>query len=157
MKIEFNNYRLRFDLSLKRLVEVTGINSNTDDTMQTHILLWDFDNQTLDNVTTSLSKIQDVWCLPEIHIIKSSGLNRFHAYCFAEFHKPMVLHILSETPFICDTFFKLGVMRGYWTLRITPKRQSEGFTPIRILPSNVRPDVKTLKKLQTVIYKTELH
>lgn len=156
MKIELFNWRFRFQISLKKLVEVTGINSNIDETMHEHILLWDFDNQTLEIVTASLSKTQDYWNLPRIYIIESNK-NRYHAYCFYRAEKWLANAILSSTPCICETFFKLGVMRGYWTLRITPKRKNEGFRLVRELPSPNHEDLGLVSLMNTVKYKTELH
>ena len=158
MKIEIGNYRFRFDLSIKKIVEVSGINSNTDDTMNKHILLWDFDNVRLNDVTSSLSKIQDYWKLPKIYIVQSSK-NRFHAYSFFEVDLSTAMAIISSTPLICKTFFKMGVMRDYWTLRITPKKEGEKFNLVRVLPSPYRAKERLdlVRMLETVKYKTEGH
>lgn len=156
MKVELFGLRFRFDISVKRIVEVTGINSNIADSQDDHILLWDFDNSDMLDIALSLRKIQRDWGLPKIHIVQSSP-QHYHALCFTRIPKPFVLQILSSTPNICDTFFKLGVMRGYWTLRITPKQQGHPFKTIAVLSSEVPEDLMLAAKLQTVTYTTAVN
>lgn len=153
MKIELFNYRVRLDMSIKKLVEVEGINSNLDDNNKEHILLWDFDEIPLSKIVASLKLIQYRHSLPKIYIV-SSSINHYHAYCFTRQSKAKAMYILISTKYIDETYFKLGIVRGYWTLRITPKQVNNKFMSVINLDSKVPEDLTTTKLLQTVKYNT---
>lgn len=152
MRVELFNIRIRFGwFSVEKLVKVTGINSNFDDENKYHILMWDFDDTPLDKIVDELLFVQHFWELPSIHIVSSSP-EHYHAYCFSKQPTPVVLHILSATPSICKNYFKLGVIRGYWTLRISPEKGE--FKKELILQSNIPEYLDGLNKLCTVKYDT---
>ena len=158
MKIEIGNIRFRFDCSISKLADVDGINSNIfflGEANGNHILLWDFDNTPLQIVIDDLRCLQHLFDLPKIHIIESSP-EHYHAYCFSEQRKSEAIYILSLSPHIDQTYFKLGIIRGYWTLRITPKKRSDLFKPICILDSEIPEDFTLKDMLQTVKYRTRL-
>lgn len=153
MKIELFNYRLRLECSLSKTVVVEGINSNLDEAGNFHILLWDFDEPSWEAITKNLRFLQHFCKLPTIYIIESSP-EHYHAYCLAKKSKAETLYILASTPDICQTYFKLGVVRGFWTLRITSKNKSDQFHCIVKLPSSEPECFKDLDELETVQYKT---
>lgn len=154
MKIDLGKVRIRFDFSISRIVEVSGVNSNIDDTNKNHILLWDFDKVPCVEVVTSLTHVQQLYSLPAIHVIESSPLH-YHAYCFAIRTKAEAMYILSTTPHIDDVFFRLGVVRSYWTLRITPKKTGQSFRLVVDLPSTIpEADSSLVSSLDIVKYKT---
>lgn len=154
MKIELLNRRIRLDFSISKTVKVTGINSNVDSTNEKHILLWDFDETPYYKIVESLKNIQTDCKLPTIHIIQSSP-NRYHAYCFIAVDMPTAMYIISSTPCVDYTFFKLGVMRGYWTLRITDKKQNNLFRHVSdLISTTVVEDTSLPLMLELVKYKT---
>ena len=154
MKIEIGSYRVRISFSFNKLVSVEGINSSIGDK---HILLWDFDGIENDTqfykMCDNLRTVQHHFSLPKIHIIQSSK-SHYHAYCFFLQDIANTMFVMSKTQGIDWTFFKLGVIRGYWTLRITPKKQDEKFEYVRCLPSFFSEDVECFEALNVVKYVT---
>lgn len=154
MKIDLGNIRIRFSFSISKTVSVAGVNSNIDAENTKHILLWDFDNTPYSQVVNALKRVQQMHSLPTIHIIESSP-KHYHAYCFMARTTSDVILILSSTPFIDQSFFKFGIIRGYWTLRITPKRTGQSFHLVNDLWSSVPDENIALSSLLEVVkYKT---
>ena len=73
------------------------------------------------------------YALPDIYIVQSSN-EHYHAYCFACRELKEVINILSSTQYICEDFLRLGMIRGYYTLRIS-QRNTEVFTIVKVLQS----------------------
>ena len=134
------NYQLR--LYLSRLEKREGVCSKVYQEKDSHIVLWDFDNISLPKIVKSLTKKQLQYKLPNIYIVTSSP-NCFHAYCFASRSFREVIHILSDTPEIDTEYLRLGMIRGYYTLRISP-RKSDKFKTVRVLTSVVSKEVNPL-------------
>jgi hypothetical protein len=152
MIIEWKNYRLRLHCSVRKYVEVEGVNSLLPS--GEHILMWDFDNLPLPDVYESLIKIQSGWDLPSIYIVESS-FEHYHAYCLDSFPYPQVLNILASTIGLDTVYFKFGILRGYWTLRITPEKGN--FKLVQILYSNHHSkNIIDITNLETVKYRTEV-
>lgn len=129
---------------INRRYKRTGVCSQKFDEQDKHILLWDFDNADIDKITFDLKKIQREYYLPTIYVIESSE-NHYHAYCFASRTFVETINIISSTLCVCENFLRLGMIRGYYTLRIS-LRQGEQFKlikkihseyPDEILPSEV--------------------
>ena len=119
------HYRLdikgwRFYIAITHSQQLHGVNSQLGDDY--HFLMWDFDNVELGRLFEELEHIQWLFELPAIHILQSSLPNSYHAYCFARRPWGMVLQILATTQYIDQQFFKIGVIRGYFTLRIEDKK-----------------------------------
>jgi len=91
-----------------------------------HILMWDFDDTTYGKVAASLLSMQKKYQLPRITILETKEGTNFCAYCFEELPWPCALAIVLDTPGICWNFFRLSVIRGYFTLRYDEKR---GYRP----------------------------
>jgi len=153
MIIDFKGYRFRLHCSLQKYVDVEGINSNIIGS-DNHILIWDFDNTPLPQVIDSLLALQGNWELPPIYIVQSSP-EHYHAYCFKLLPMPQVICILATTKGICSNFFKFGILRGYWTLRITPEKGT--FKKMMILDSKYKPDKVDLSLLETAKYRTKIN
>lgn len=152
MKIELLNWRFRIIFDITKLVEVEGVNSVMGDNQ--HILLWDFDEEKLDIIKLCLEQTQNLFNLSDIYIVESSP-EHYHAYCFRVCDLPQTLFILSSTPHIDMTFFKLGVIRGYWTLRITTKNKDQKFRLVHILKSYEHTEIALIKKLKICRYITK--
>lgn len=134
--IRFNKVQLRH-----------GICSNHS-TMDTHMLLWDFDKTEKYLIMRELQRIQTKYKLPTILILKSSE-NHYHAYCFANRSFKEVINILSDTQYIDEMYLRLGVARGYYTLRYSEKQGKppelcvvlKSFYPIEAKPTDFTTNV----------------
>lgn len=88
-----------------------------------HILMWDFDDVPFENVWHALTLVKQKYDLSTIYLLRSSEKgDHFHALCFDEVPWPQAVIIVKDTMGVDDAFWKIGVLRGYFTLRITPKR-----------------------------------
>lgn len=124
----------------------TGICSQKFDEQNKHMLLWDFDDVGINDIINSLISIQWAFLLPDIYVIESSK-NHYHAYCFAKRTLKEAINILSLTSYVCEDYLRLGMIRGYYTLRIS-LRQGEQFKLVKKLlskyPDEILPDEITL-------------
>ena len=141
MKINFPfNYQLRVYFS--RLEKREGIASKVYSKEDKHILLWDFDDSELSKIKKSLRFLQIWYKLSTIYIISSSP-GRYHAYCFTSRTFREVINIISATPEIDTKYLRLGMVRGYYTLRISP-RNNDRLNLVDKLISNIKPEVNPL-------------
>lgn len=127
--------KLQVRLYASILEKRVGVCSRLHDTPEKHMLLWDFDRSEIECITGSLRVMQLRYRLPSIYIIQSSSKGSYHAYCFASRSFREVIHILSDTPEIDLTYLRLGMVRGYYTLRITPRKNEPKFEMVEILSS----------------------
>lgn len=130
-KRQIGPYRL--DVSFNRRFPVLGVNSKLNEDGR-HMLLWDFDGVKLDDVVKTLNDLQVEFALPSIHVLCSTVDGNWHAYCFESLPWAEMLYILLRTTGLDQQFLKLGVFRGYMTLRITDKPGTK-ITPYGTLPS----------------------
>lgn len=117
-----NNYELK--IYINKQEKRVGICSDNIKNTDRHCLLWDFDNANLENIRACLKYMQKEYQLPNIYIAKSSSKN-YHAYSFVSLPFLRTIHILSGTPFIDETYLRLGIVRGYFTLRISPRHNDK--------------------------------
>jgi len=136
IRIRIGNWRFTF--TLYQITDITGVNSLLPD--GNHILMWDFDDIPLEIVQTELSIIQSIYDLPTIYILNTGKPNHYIAYSFAKCTWRLTVEILAATPHICEDYFKWGVFRKRFTLRVTPK---EGRKPklVALLYSKTPEDV----------------
>ncbi len=129
------NYQLK--LYGSKVEQRVGICSQHIDSTDKHCLLWDFDyvESEFDLIVTLL-RLQTKFHLPNIYVIESSP-NKLHAYCFKGCSFREVIHILSDTPQIDMKYLRLGMVRGYYTLRVTP-RKGDSFRLITTLASFIK-------------------
>jgi len=118
MKIEFEILHRRIRFSAQRQVRVKGVTSRLS-TGQ-HILMWDFDHKSWDCVQEALLRVQCQFTLPSIYVLKTRE-DSYHAYCLRALDWSDVIHIISSTAFVDLDYFRIGIWRGYFTLRITDK------------------------------------
>ena len=107
-----------------------------------HVLLWDFDHISLKRLTKILIDIQQKYNLPAIYIMKTS-VSGYHAYSFTKRTFQQVIHILSDTDGIDIAYLRLGMVRGYYTLRFS-KRQNDNLKLVKQLSSNVPNEISPL-------------
>ena len=136
MQIRIGKFQIRVYASV--LEKRIGICSQKYDKTDSHILLWDFDYMSLSKIVKSLKVIQDTYCLPVIYVIKSSP-DSYHAYCFTARTFRETITILSATTTLDITYLRMGIVRGYFTLRISPRKNEPKFKLVRKLWS-IYPD-----------------
>lgn len=132
-RIAIGNYRLTFTFA--RVARVVGVNSELDDGR--HILMWDFDDVPLDKVKEALRRVQTRFFLSDIIICETKELKNYIAYCFTAKEWKEAVMIVAQTEHIDWQFFRFGVYRGHFTLRVSPKNsrfirfaaRMEGYEP----------------------------
>jgi len=139
LKLVKGGFRFYFRLvcQLKKVEKVTGVNSQIDP--DTHFLMWDFDEIPLSVVMESLRKVQDIFNLPAISIIKTKE-DSYHAYCFRACSFLEARGIIAFTPNVDRHYLAAGAGRGYFTLRFTDVKGRE-FEHVTTLTSEVPADL----------------
>jgi hypothetical protein len=139
--------RFRIWLSIRKVTKMQGICSNLED--GNHILLFDFDSSTLAEALRSLMKVQSDFDLAPISILQTRQDEGYIAYCFCR--KPFrdCIAILCQTEGVDWNFIRLSCIRGYITLRISPKR---GVKPKLVAHLSSRtPEQATIEELVRAI------
>lgn len=111
--------RWRFTFTVAPVTDVIGVNSKLDS--GGHILMWDFDDTTLSRVRSELEHVQRVYDLPNIYILETKARQNYIAYCFKRVPWQKAVEIAAFTHGLDYNFFRYGVYREYFTLRVTPK------------------------------------
>lgn len=117
IKIRLGHYRFTFTIA--SVVDVVGVNSTLPN--GNHILMWDFDSTKLGTVIRNLKNIQAIYNLPYIYILETKKHTNYIAYCFKQLLWGKVVEIIASTHGVDENFFKYGVYRRRFTLRVTPK------------------------------------
>lgn len=141
MNWRFERLGFRFHIGWSRTVEVKGVNSELKDGY--HFLMWDFDDLDEFWVYEDLWEIQEKHNLPTIYVLNTGLPNYWHAYCFHRCDWLEARAIIAGTRGVDRVFLTLGIMRGYFTLRISDKRGREFkrvFTIKSDLPETVQPE-----------------
>lgn len=130
-------------LYLSKEYKRTGVCSKVFKTDE-HCLLGDFDYvEDFSGLLMELDRIQHKYKLPDIHVIQSS-IDKYHIYCFCARPFMEIVHILSDIKGLDKAYFRLGIIRGYFTLRIS-ERENEKFEKVALLMSLVPPDISPLE------------
>lgn len=138
MIVKFRIWKFRVTFTFARVIDVVGVNSNLSD--DSHILMWDFDDTKLTTVLESLDKQQKRYNLPAIYVLETTPNTNYIAYCFAKVPFFEALKVIATTDGVCRNFVKFGVIRGHFTLRVSPKcgRKTKLVTVLKSLyPSDV--------------------
>ena len=109
----------RFTFSMAPITKVIGVDSTLPD--GNHILMWDFDHVDFWQVHDALVEVQQVYMLPRIYICRTSPRQGFHAWCFKRVPWRKAVEILAYTKHVDWNYFKYGIYRGHFTLRVSPK------------------------------------
>jgi len=136
LKITIGNWRFTF--SMAPITRVVGVNSLLPDGQ--HILMWDFDETNFWQVHDALLETQRVYQLPNIYILETKKDTNYQAYCFKAVPWRKAVEIIAFTKGVDWNYFKYGVFRGKFTLRVSPKC---GRKPklVHILKSDIPEDV----------------
>ena len=144
-----NKYQLRMYLSRTEKRQGVCSKSFNDDN---HILLWDFDNTAKSIIIRELKYIMKKYKLPSIYVLQSSTTG-YHAYCFASRSFRETIQILADTNCIDFYYFKLGIIRGYYTLRFS-KRQGQSPKLVKKILSNIPDEISPLDITTNEYYTT---
>jgi hypothetical protein len=146
IKLRIGHIRITFTIA--RIIDVLGVNSKLPD--GNHILMWDFDNTKFKAVLQSLLDVRGIFRLPEIHILETSKPDNYIAYCFKRCTFRQAIKIIGSTDGVDLNFYKWGIFRKRWTLRIGAKA---GVIPHAVATlegiSSVDVDIKELKSWVT--------
>lgn len=139
MNIHWKIRTWHLDISLHQRQAVLGVNSILPDNQ--HLIMWDFDKQSYYLVLLELKRQQEDYGLSTIYIARSSVPGNYHAYCLSRVTWATLIYILQTTEGIDQQYIKLGVMRGYMTLRFTDKKDSQ-ISALTKLISCTAPDIE---------------
>lgn len=128
----------RFTYSIAPVTHIIGVDSTLPDNQ--HILMWDFDHIDYWMIHDALLATQQVYDLPRIYIIQTSPQQGFHAWCFKSVSWRKCVEILAYTKHLDWNYFKYGVYRGHFTLRVSSKCGRKNKLKY-ILESKVKEDV----------------
>lgn len=142
MSKQLNIGKIRVYFGVQRMTAVTGVNSLLED--GSHFLMWDFDDVEYELVAAALRQVQRAEDLSNIYILSSGKPDCWHAYCFQRYVWREALVIVWTTPLVCNTFVKMGFMRGHFTLRFREKK-GRPVTFVEILRSPFAEDVDASK------------
>uniref|UniRef100_A0A6H2A3G8 Uncharacterized protein n=1 Tax=viral metagenome TaxID=1070528 RepID=A0A6H2A3G8_9ZZZZ len=121
---------IRITLTIAKIAKVVGVNSELDD--GNHIVMWDFDDVPLGDVKDALRRVQTRFLLSDILILRSSEPDNYLAYCFTSMDWRRAVMIVAETEHVDYQFFRFGVYRGHFTLRVGPKSKNKPYLVSRL-------------------------
>lgn len=145
--------KMRLTITLAPVLDVAGVNSLLPD--GNHVLMWDFDDVPLNKVKKALHMQQLMYNLPKIRILETLADKNYIAYCLTRCKFMEAAEIIAGTMYICENFYKWGVFRRRFTLRITPKLKRKPKL-IYVLNSRVHEDVGIDELKSFVQYETLL-
>jgi len=134
----------KFTFSVAPVVDVIGVHSLLPD--GNHILMWDFDEQTLLEVVASLENVQKRYRLPKIYVLESNPNGGFIAYCFTRLGWQKALEIVLATSGVCLNFVKFAVLRDKFTLRVS--RKAKGTPKLVYILNSSKPEQSNPKELR---------
>jgi hypothetical protein len=152
-RITIKNIRMTFTIA--KVAKVIGVNSNLEDGR--HILMWDFDDVSLNKVEDVLKEVQFHYQLSDIFVVETKSDTNFIAYCFTALDWRKSVEIIASTPRVDYQFLRFGVYRGHWTLRVTPKNGRKPKFVARLLglmkPTCSPKDLKSWVKYETLSWR----
>lgn len=143
--------RIRLTLTIARIAKVIGVNSELES--GNHVLMWDFDEVPLDEVREALRIVQTRYLLSDIYICRTKEPNNYVCYCFSSQEWKMACEIICQTRYTDWQFFRFGVYRHHWTLRVTPKNERY-IKLVDVLEGYCLPDCNPTELLSWVKYET---
>ena len=149
LKIRFGKWKFMFSYS--QIEDIVGVNSKVG--KDKHIRMWDLDNHPIKNVCAELRIMQKRFNLPNIYVVRTKKSESYHCYCLHKTSFMDACMVLSTTFMIDPIYYRLGVTRGYWTLRISPKSNRD-IVLVDVLKSDVPEDVSVKDLKSFVIYET---
>jgi len=113
----------RFTFTLAPVIDVVGVNSILPDGK--HIPMWDFDDIPLDRVIYQLCGLQEAGELSNIYILQTGLKDHYIAYCFTSLDWRHCKMAVCAAYDVDENFFKYGVYRDHFTLRVSAKEHGK--------------------------------
>lgn len=148
-KIRIGHWRFTFTFFMSTCTR--GVDSTLSNGQ--HILMWDFDDIPDFDVDAILRWVKNTENLPKIYVLWSGKGDHWMAYCFKRCTWEKSISIVALTPYVDYNFFRFGVMRKHWTLRID-KKQGRKPQLAWIIPSDVQEDASPDELIGFVTYET---
>jgi len=152
IRCKIGNFRLA--LYCWQVENVYGVNSKVGE--DEHFLMWDFDDVPLGDVLWALKRVQREYALPKIYVLSSGKRDHYVAFCFKRCSYRQAAEIIIATPYVDLQFWRCGVIRWRWTIRITPKAGNRDLSLVCTLESSVPEDVKLSEVKSFVKYETPI-
>lgn len=112
----FNHVFYFLIAGVERVEDITSDIKKSDN----HILLWDFDDSSIEGVEKALTGVKGHYNLGDIYIM-SDKIGSYRAMCFTTLSFKDMLKVLLDTDGIDMQFFNYTVKREYATIRISTK------------------------------------
>jgi hypothetical protein len=128
------------------------MNSEVNIAKDLHILFFDYDNVSLEDVEESIRECQSFWNLSDSFIYKTR--NGYHAYFFYDIMPySRFLMIINYAKYIDDMFRFIGKYYDYKTIRQAGKYKERDISFVKTLEGGRRPseyelEVGNLKRLE---------
>lgn len=152
MIIKFTIGCWRFTFSFAPITHIIGVDSTLDG--DDHIIMWDFDAAKYYEIRNELLRVQRVYALPNIYISETSKDTGYHAWCFKRTSWRKLVEIMAFTKHVDWNYFKYGVYRLHFTLRVSSKcgRKKKYLTTLKsLVPEDVTVhDLKNWVKYETL-------
>ncbi len=152
MDLRVEKWGVRLHIGISRSTKVKGVNSRLADGM--HFLMWDFDDKPFLEVAKALRRVQIRHALPNIYILSTGLKGYWHAYCLYRHKWERARAIIADTDGVDKVFLAIACLRGYLTLRYSPKK-GRPFFHAHTLESQVEEDVKPEDVESFVVYTTK--
>jgi len=138
IKFKLGNWRIAF--GIMRTIKCEGVYSQLDKHKKYHFLMWDFDGVPLWRVETEIGFAQATYLLPKAYIINSGKRMHYWVIILKRVTFEEAREIIASCHSVDGEFYKLGVYKRRWCLRIGEK---EGRKPrlVDIMPGVKEEDV----------------
>ncbi len=155
MILRFTIRNHKFTFTFAKIAKMIGVNSFLEN--ERHILMWDFDEVPFDDVCSSLRVVQFRYFLSDIHVLQTKEPDNYIAYCFTSQDWRKAVEIVAQTQHVDWQFFRFGVYRGHFTLRVTPKGNRIPYLKVRLwgyaLPDCTPQDLKSWVRYETLSWR----
>ena len=157
MMLTLKSFGITFQVSMRRSPRVHGINSVLRGNVpgeNKHAILMDIDSApSLLELCHVLDRLLEKYTISDAHILRSSGNPddektwKYHIYIFTAVSLVRAFEILNDpiVHYSDKMHVKLGIMRDYWTLRITSKDYKyqklavvPGYAPANVSPRDLK-------------------
>jgi len=135
--------------SVSRYHTLEGMNSRAENGR--HFVFIDCDETPLKAVVHSLTEIQKMYDLGEIHITADDKLNSYRVWCFKQVDFRTLMRIITWFPYTDVNYIRWTARKGYATLRLSAKPGRAPQEVVHTIPgrTNKLPD-----EVQMVVYET---
>ncbi|RLG47473.1 MAG: hypothetical protein DRN92_03100 [Thermoproteota archaeon] len=139
IKFKLGNWRIAF--GIMRTIKCEGVYSQLDDQKKYHFLMWDFDNVPFIEVFEEIEDVIYGYDLSKAYIINSGKPNHWWVIILKRKTFEEAREIIASCHSVDEEFYKLGVYKRRWCLRIGEKEGRKPFL-FEVIPGVTKEDVK---------------